>query len=269
MSHSHRNVAVEAARAYHELFVPALFDQWPNTLLDKAQVKLGDRFLDVACGTGVLAGAAEQRVGAEGSVTAIDVHAGMVEVGRQLFSNITWRVGDATDLPFPNQSFDVVGCQFGLMFFPDTVQAIREMHRVLKPNGRLLLLVWDHLENNPVFQDLVDLLHRMAGEDAANAIRLPFGMGDPSQLRSFAQQAGVEAPSIETLEGKGRFDSFRTLVEADLRGWLPVMGVHLEEELIQEIITVAVTELAHHSETDDVATFPVSAHLVHNVGRSK
>ena len=105
---------IEAAKAYEALFVPALFGQWATTVLDAAQIQTGQRVLDVACGTGVVARAAIARVGAAGHVAGIDPNPGMVALANQLESRVDWRTGVAETLPFPNNSFDAVVSQFGL-----------------------------------------------------------------------------------------------------------------------------------------------------------
>ena len=117
----------EAGTAYEALFVPALFQQWAPVVAELAQINTGDRVLDIACGTGVLAREAAARTGQKGHVAGLDPHAGMLMVASDLSATIEWREGTAEALPFPDGSFDVVVSQFGLMFFTDRDKAIREM----------------------------------------------------------------------------------------------------------------------------------------------
>jgi ubiquinone/menaquinone biosynthesis C-methylase UbiE len=152
---------------------------------------------------------------------------------------VAWHEGTAESLPFPEQSFDAVVSQFGLMFFPDRHEAIREMLRVLAPGGRLAVAVWDALENSPVYPLWVTLLERTAGQSAADALRAPFTHGDQKRLTVLFESAGVDGVKITTRHGTARFPSIRSMAEADLRGWLPVMGVILPEEQIQRILLEA------------------------------
>lgn len=108
---------IAAAKAYEELHVPALFRQWAPIVLDSATLSEGDRVLDVACGTGVLAREAKARFGDSCPVTGLDAGAGMLTVAQALDPSVDWRQGLAESLPFEDAAFDVVVSQFGLMFF--------------------------------------------------------------------------------------------------------------------------------------------------------
>ncbi len=108
MSDPELQAQIDAAAAYEEFFVPALFGQWAPRVVDAAQIRSGDRVLDVACGTGVLAREAASRVAPSGSVAGVDLNPGMLEVAAQLAPAIEWRQGAAESLPYPDESFDAV-----------------------------------------------------------------------------------------------------------------------------------------------------------------
>ena len=253
---------IAAATAYEELFVPALFQQWAPLVLRAAKIQPGHRVLDVACGTGVLAREAASHVGVSGHTAGLDITPGMVEVARRLAPAIAWHQGPADALPFPDQSFDAVVSQFGLMFFPDRPKALREMLRVLVAEGHLAVAVWDALDNIPAFADEVALLERIAGAQAADALRAPFVLGEPSGLVQLAHEAGIASVAVTTHEGTAHFPSIRSLVEADLRGWLPVMGVFLEEGKIQHILAEAEDALRPHANEQGHAVFHISVHII-------
>ena len=119
MSEPTLQAQIDAANAYEALFVPALFGQWAPKVADAAQIKSGQRALDIACGTGILARELISRIGSGGRVAGIDQNPGMVAVAKDLAPAVEWREGVAESLPFPDQSFDAVVSQFGLMFFTD------------------------------------------------------------------------------------------------------------------------------------------------------
>ncbi|RMH08017.1 MAG: methyltransferase domain-containing protein [Nitrospirae bacterium] len=253
---------IAGARAYENLHVPALFKQWCPRVLDGARVSVGDRVLDVACGTGVLAREAAVRVGGTGFVAGVDPGRGMLAVANELAPHIEWIEGAAESIPYPDRSFDAVCCQFGLMFFTDRSQALREMLRVLKPGQKLAVAVWDSLENSAAYPIEVALLERLAGKAAADALRAPFVLGDNAALADLFENSGVESVSVATHNGTARFPSVKTMVEADLRGWLPVMGVLLNEEQIYEILAEAESALAEYVARDGQVVFNAPAHIV-------
>jgi SAM-dependent methyltransferase len=253
---------IAAARAYEELHVPALFQQWTTWVLDAARIEPGHRVLDVACGTGVLGREAKRRVGPAGFVAGVDPDPGMLAVAEQLEPAVEWRQGTAESLPYPAQTFDAVVSQFGLMFFADRYQAVEEMLRVLVPGGTLGVAVWDRLENSAAFPVEVKLLERIAGEPAADALRAPFVLGDTKELMMLFERSGVASISIRTRNGTARFPSIRSMVEADLRGWLPVMGVVLDEERIRRILQGAEAALSRFVSSEGQVVFDSPGHII-------
>ncbi|MDN5768390.1 MAG: class I SAM-dependent methyltransferase [Humibacillus sp.] len=254
--------AIEAAWAYERLHVNALFRQWTEPVLAAAAVSTGMSVLDVACGTGVLARAARSRVGPRGSVTGVDIGRGMLSVAESIQPDIRWVEGDAGELPFDDDHFDAVVSQFGLMFFPDPVRAIHEMLRCLRPDGRVVVAVWDALERSQAYPLSVDLLDRRAGSAAAEALRAPFALGDRGTLRGMFESAGATVTSITTRHGTATFPSVRSMVEADLRGWLPVMGVFLDAALIESLLTESEEALSQYVAPDGRMIFDAPAHIV-------
>ncbi|HSM08476.1 MAG TPA: methyltransferase domain-containing protein [Gemmatimonadota bacterium] len=256
--------AIAGAEAYESLHVPALFEEWVGHVLDAADVQGGQNVVDVACGTGVLARGALPRVGPRGSVTGVDPAPGMLAVAARLAPSIDWREGVAEALPLPDSSVDAVMSQFGMMFFTDRDGSAREMHRVLRDGGRFAVATWDVLENQPAYSIEVGLLDRLAGREAGDALRAPFVLGDAEAVRAIFERAGFVDVQSRTRVGEGRFPSVRTMVEADLRGWLPVMGVHLPEETIDVILREAEREMGH-LQAGGEAVFESPAHVIHGV----
>ena len=254
--------AIAGAEAYEALHVPALFSEWTSRVLDAAGVGSSHRVLDVACGTGVLARDALARVGPSGRVVGVDPNTGMLAVAERLESRIEWRSGTAERLPADDASFDRVVSQFGMMFFADRARALREMMRVLAPDGRFAVAVWDALENHPAYAAEVALLEEVAGSDAANALRAPFVLGDVGEVRGMAEEATGGPVDSATVVGLARFPSVRRMVEADLRGWLPVMGVELEESTIEAILTAADRALSEFVLPDGRVEFASPAHIL-------
>ncbi len=149
-----------------------------------------------------------------------------------------------------------------MMFFTDRNTAVQEMLRVLNRGGRMAVAVWDSLENHAAYHREVALLEEMAGPDAADALRAPFTMGATDRVAALFEGAGVESVSVTTRTGTARFPGVRSLVGADLRGWLPLMGVHLSEETIDGILAEAETALAEFVTPDGDVVFDSPAHVI-------
>jgi SAM-dependent methyltransferase len=234
---------IDAATIYQEQIVPALMEEWAPRVVAAADIRLGQRVLDVACGTGVLARAAAIRTGSSGAVTGLDLSPRMLAVAARLSPTLTWREGSAEALPFPDGAFDVVVSQFGLMFVPDPTLALREMIRVLTPGGRLAVAVWASLTDTPAYEAEVAIVERLAGATAGAPLRAPFILGDQARLAEHFRAAGIPGATIVMHQGRGTFPSIRTMVELDLRVLLPMMDVALEEAQIAEILRRADVDL--------------------------
>jgi ubiquinone/menaquinone biosynthesis C-methylase UbiE len=129
---------------YEEHIVPAVTARWTPEFVELMSLRFGERALDVACGTGVVTRELPHRVGKTGRVVGLDISPGMLATARAIAPNlpVEWIEGNASKMPLPDGSFDVVVAQQGLQFLPDKPAALAEMRRVLTPGGRLLLSVW-------------------------------------------------------------------------------------------------------------------------------
>jgi SAM-dependent methyltransferase len=185
----------------------------------------------------------------------------MLVVAQQIAPAVEWREGKAESLPFSDESFDAVVSQFGLMFM-DRGQAIREMLRVLTSRGRLAVAVWSSLKNIPAYAVEADLFERIGGQQAAHALTAPFVLGDADELRRMFSDAGANSVDVTTHSGTALFPSVRVMVEADLRGWLPVMGVNLSEPQIKQILDEAEAALDTYTNTEGQVQFDISALIV-------
>jgi ubiquinone/menaquinone biosynthesis C-methylase UbiE len=185
-----------SAEAYERYLVPLLFAPGAEYLIELATPGPGERVLDVACGTGIVARRAALRVGSGGKVVGLDLNEGMLGMASKASSDvrpvIEWRQGDATSMPLPDSAFDVVLCQQGLQFFADQPAALREMHRVLTPNGRLALSVLRSVEHNPGYHLLADALERHVGPEAGATMRSPFPSLSGDELRELITGAGFQ-----------------------------------------------------------------------------
>ena len=249
-----------AAEVYDTFFVPALFAEWAPRVADAAKLAPGQTVLDVACGTGVFAREALPRMLPGGAVIGLDCNPDMLAVARRRASDIDWRQGQAEALPFADHSFDVVASQFGLMFFEDRRAALEQMWRVLRPGGRLVIMVWDALERTPGYASMTALLQRLFGERIASELRAPFALGDPAQLRALFADAGIAEIDLNTFVGSARFPSIEDWVHTDVKGW--TLADRIDEAQYELLRSAAETELACYRQADGQVVFDSPAHIV-------
>jgi ubiquinone/menaquinone biosynthesis C-methylase UbiE len=249
------------AEVYEAQFVPALFQPWAELVADLAQLAPGQRVLDVACGTGVLACAAAARVGSAGEVTGIDPSEDMLGVARRKPARVTWTQARAESLPFPDASFDRVVSQFGLMLFEDRRAALGEMRRVLRPAGRLVVAVCDALDHAPGYAVLAELLQRLFGARVADAFRAPFVLGDRAQLRALCSEAGLTDARVSRHEGTVAFASIAALVGAE-RACVWTLGGLLDTPQFERLRVEAEESLRPFQTEDGRVAFGMPALVV-------
>lgn len=252
---------VEAGRGYEGLFVPALFQAWTKHLVEGAEIQEGSHVLDVACGTGVLARNALARTGANGRVVGADPAPGMLVAANEIEPVIDWVLCSAEALDVDDESFDSVISQFGMMFFNDRPKSAEEMFRALKPGGSLAIAVWRSVEHNPAYADIISVLEEQVGTAAANALRLPFSLGNPDEVTAALEEGGFADITVEAKTETATFPSSRQMVEAELRGWLPLFDIFLSEDKISEVLVESDKTLGKYAGPSGEAVFPTSAHL--------
>jgi len=181
---------------YEQSLVGPLFRPFAELLLDDLKPAAGERVLDVACGTGIVARLARQRVGDTGRVVGVDVSPAMLSVARQVEPGIDWREGDAGLLPLQaGERFDVVVCQQGLQFFPDRAAAAGEMRRALDDGGRLGVSTWRPDDELPALRELRSIAERHVGPvtDRRHAF------GEAALLEALLRQAGFRDVRSKTV----------------------------------------------------------------------
>lgn len=261
-------VAGSAAETYERALVPAVFAAWAPLVVALADPKPGERVLDVACGTGVVARLAAERVGRTGEVVGLDLNPGMLAVAASIASNapptsatITWREASATKMPLRDAAFDIAYCQLGLQFFPDRPAALREMHRILVPGGRLGLMVWRDIQHSPGFGVLAAALARHVSTEAASMMRAPFGLAEAEELCALVAAAGFRDITIRPVAGTVRFPSATRLVQDYVAG--SPLASHVAK-VSDEARAALVSEVGHALTSylaGGVLTFPIEAHL--------
>lgn len=182
---------------YERYFVPAIGRPLATALVDEAAPRPGDRVLDVACGTGIVARLAAERVAPDGTVAGADLTPGMLAVARAVTSDspiaVQWYETSAEAMPLPDASFTLVLCQLGLQFMADQRAALREMRRVLVPGGRAYVTV---PAPTPFFDIMDAALERHGLAPAAAFVRQVFSLNDPRELERLFVDAGFSGVEV-------------------------------------------------------------------------
>ncbi|TPN84851.1 methyltransferase domain-containing protein [Mesorhizobium sp. CU2] len=188
---------------YERWLVGPLFRPWAEATFDEVKLNPSNRVLDIACGTGIVARVARDRLGAPGYVVGVDVNPDMLAVARTVAPDIDWRAGNASALPLRDgEQFDVVVCQQGLQFFPDKPAAVAQMRRALAQGGRLAVATWRSDEEIPFFRELRRVAERYLGPIAD----LRHGFGAEAPLEALLRDAGFHDVRSRTIARTIRFE---------------------------------------------------------------
>jgi SAM-dependent methyltransferase len=238
------DISDELVRVHEQYLVPTIYAQWASRVSELAAIEVGQQILDVACGTGTLARTVHLETGLTGKVTGLDLSAKMLECARKRSSKIDWQLGDATAIPFEKNRFDRVICQFGFMFIANRVAAIKEMMRVCKPDGLVLIATWGPLHHGGAYDALIKLIHKQAGAQAGLKLSAPWSLGKPGVMDALLLSAGVNEYECHERVGKANYPSIRAFIEAHLQ--LAGEFDKLNEGSFQEILTAADIALRPH-----------------------
>ncbi|MBI3436310.1 MAG: class I SAM-dependent methyltransferase [Proteobacteria bacterium] len=196
---------------YERYLVPLIFDSYALEIAGRLARTNARNVLEIAAGTGVVTRAVASQL-PDAHITATDLSEPMLAHAKSRLPDqrVAWKQADALALPFDDGSFDAVLCQFGVMFFPDKVQAYREAHRVLQPSGYFLFSVWDRIAENE-FADIVTIaLATMFPDDPPRFMpRTPHGYHDVERIRAELNEAGFSDVSVDAVGARSKARSAR------------------------------------------------------------
>jgi ubiquinone/menaquinone biosynthesis C-methylase UbiE len=210
----------KSPESWERFLVNAAMESWARDLIHRAGLRPGDRVLDVACGSGIVARFANEQIRWTGKVTGVDLNPGMLAVARQVtaYSNppIDFVEGNAVELPFKDNSFDRVLCQFSAQFFPDRVAAFRQMYRVTAPGGRCIVTTPRGIQHNVVYKPFLAALEKHISKEASEIFGSVFNVSDASMLRTPFQQAGWKEVRLEIRNDTIRYPSVKDFVRWEM-----------------------------------------------------
>lgn len=253
---------------YEAELVPRIFAPWARRLVEAAGLMAGERVLDVACGTGIVARTAAARVGPGGTVVGVDLNPAMLEIARSRTGGdaapIEYLEGPAERLPLEGSAFDVAFCQQGLQFFEDRAASLREVYRVLTPRGRAIYAIWRGAEHHKAMDEIDRVVlsghlpaEVMQGSDA------PFWLGDLDEVRALFADAGFGQVHIRCHVGEVRFPSARAMLSGVTGAHAPLAGAiaALSEEAREDMYRAVDEAFATYTD-DEGVMFPMTGALV-------
>jgi ubiquinone/menaquinone biosynthesis C-methylase UbiE len=198
---------------YQRFLAPLIFEPYARDLATRLAKVEPQNVLETAAGTGVLTREIASRLPAHARMMATDLNQPMLNLAaakQPRGSRIEWRQADALALPFDDQNFDAVACQFGVMFFPDKLQGYKEARRVLKPGGRFFFNVWDKISENEFADVVTQALAKLFPQDPPQFLaRTPHGYHDVEKITEQLTIAGFASISVESLDETSRAPSPR------------------------------------------------------------
>ena len=200
---------------YERYLVPLIFAPYAAEITRRVVALAPQRVLELAAGTGVVTRQLAQQLPAEGTIVATDLNQPMLDEAARVGTArpVDWRQADAMQLPFADASFDVVVCQFGVMFIPDKARAFGEARRVLRPGGHLLFNVWDRIEVNEIVFTVCGALDGLFPDDPPRFMhRGPHGYTDKHLIAADLARGGFRHPEIFTVPHRSRSPSPRDAV---------------------------------------------------------
>jgi ubiquinone/menaquinone biosynthesis C-methylase UbiE len=249
---------------YERFMVPMKFAPYAADIAERVKQFHPADILETATGTGVLTQALHRAV-PDANIVATDLNPAMLEmaVDRLRSSKVRYQAADAQDLPFDDQSFDLVVCQFGVMFFPDKLAANREAFRALRPGGRYLLLIWDSLDRNPASKAVHEAVAAQFPADPPQFyVRIPFGYHDLELVTADLMAAGFDDIEFETIAHRSRLQSAHDAAIGMCQGSPLRSEIEARDHAALDRVTEAAAKALAEFEGPDGFDAPMSAHLV-------
>ncbi len=229
-------------RNYDTYMGPVLFNPYAIDLAGRIKEHGKIKVLELAAGTGIVTRYLLQAL-PNADIVATDISGDMMDIAKETITspNLTWQNVDMAKIPFANNSFDLIVCQFGLMFVPDKPKALSEMHRVLKPNGQLLFNTWGNIAENPMWQISFGLFKQVLGEMPVPMQQSPFALSDLEEVKQLLTEANF---TITKAEGVRKTTQVETAKSAAERFLLTAPLLAQKPEFYKELVPQLEKKLA-------------------------
>jgi ubiquinone/menaquinone biosynthesis C-methylase UbiE len=262
MNSQHTEFIGSIPEKYDEHLGPLLFQYYAGDLARRVDDLDARRVLEIACGTGISTEYLRTALTEDTEIVATDLNEPMLDFARSRragLPNVRFELADAGSLPFPDESFDTVVCQFGFMFFPDKARALAEARRVLRPHGQLVFNVWDSLSHNPVVRITHETISQFFDGDAPTFMLTPFGYHEIDPIVSLLDRAGFENIDVEKVATVVERPSALKLAIGLVEGNPGIAEVRERATASPEAVIDAVAEAIRTELGDDPVRCPLQA----------
>lgn len=257
MKSEHTQFSGTVPANYEKYMGPMFFEPYALDISARIDADTAKHVLEIACGTGRVTNHLLKKLSPATTLVATDLNAGMIEEAKQHVtgSNVTFKEADAQQLPFDDNSFDLLVCQFGFMFVPDKQKAFNEAYRVLKAGGKLLFNTWDSLAHNQLTLTIKNIVANNCDEAAAKFYDVPFSMYDASAIRTLLQNAGFKNINVEVVKKTGTNVTALEAAKGLILGTPAFkMIVEKDKDAPPKLVEVAAKELANKYGTGVIET---------------
>ena len=251
---------------YERYLGPFLFEPYALDLVSRLQDKMYNDILEIACGTGRVTNHLVRSVKYD-TLTATDLNPDMITIAKDIVRDdtIKWMPADAMELPFSDDSFDLVIIQFGVMFFPDREKGIRETWRVLKPGGKLIFTTWNRVETNEAIHEGRQIIESYFGDDPPIFYNVPFSMYNEKGLIALASEAGFRNVQTTLVKKEGISPSASDLAKGMVEGNPVYLAILERDPSLINVIKEHIRKVVAEKFGDNPLKSPLEAWVVEGI----
>ena len=231
--------------AYDKYLGPILFQPYAEDLAARLSLDRNCAVLELACGTGILTRILRDRLPVGARLVATDLNEPMIRNAARKFRDgeaVEWQTADASNLPFDDESFDAVVCQFGVMFLPDKTLGAREARRVLKPGGVFLFNVWDSMVHNDLGRIAHETITSFFEKDPPMFYQVPFGYHDHREIKRVLGEVGFRDVRLEVVAKPGAASRSEDAAQGLVHGNPVAAAIAERDPSLLPVITNAVAD---------------------------
>lgn len=251
---------------YERYLGPFLFEPYALDLVARLQDKKYPDILEIACGTGRVTKHLAKSVKHD-VLTATDLNPDMINIAKEIIRDdtIKWMPADAMQLPFNDESFDLVVIQFGIMFFPDREKGLQEAYRVLKPGGKLLFSTWNRVETNEAIHEGRLIIESYFEGDPPIFYNVPFSMYNEKALTDLVSESGFKNVKITLVKKEGVSASAADLAKGMVEGNPVYLAINERNPTLVPVIEKHIRKVVAEKFGDKPLKSPLEAWMVEGI----